>query len=127
MNRFQSLSGWLLISAIVVVPAMAFPAQPSANAQHQLVGEHGMTLYVFDTDGDSGHSTCSGPCASVWPPYAADAGATASDGFSAIARPDSSLQWAFKGRPLYRYAGDAKPGDHRGDGINGTWHIALSK
>lgn len=125
MKRSLFLSGWLVVGAMMMAPAMAAQPPPTANAQHQLVGARGMTLYVFDADGDSGRSECSGPCASLWPPYAADANVTASEGFSVTARPDHSLQWAFKGHPLYRYAGDAKPGDQRGDGINGTWHIAL--
>lgn len=125
MKRSRILSGLLVAATMSTAPAIAAPAPPTVNAQHQLIGARGMTLYVFDTDGDSGHSQCTGPCAGLWPPYAAAAGATASGGFSVIARPDRSLQWALKGRPLYRYAGDAKPGDHRGDGINGTWHIAL--
>ena len=124
MTRSRFPACLLLVGAMVLAPAMAAEAPPSANAQHELVSARGLSLYTFDTDGDTGHSQCSGPCATVWPPYAAVAGSHAGTGLSVITRPDHTLQWAFKGRPLYRYAGDTKPGDHRGDGINGTWHIA---
>lgn len=124
MTRSRFLAGCCIVGAVALAPAMAAEPPPSINAQHELVGAQSMTLYTFDTDGTTGHSQCTGPCAHVWPPYAASAGAATSGSFSVIARPDHSSQWAYKGHPLYRYAGDTKPGDHRGDGINGTWHIA---
>jgi predicted lipoprotein with Yx(FWY)xxD motif len=35
------------------------------------------------------------------------------------------MQWAYKGKPLYTFAKDTKPGDTTGDGfLNGAWHIA---
>ena len=39
-------------------------------------------------------------------------------------RDDGSKQWAYKGKPLYFWAKDAKPGDKTGDGINQVWHTA---
>ena len=34
-------------------------------------------------------------------------------------------QWTFRGRPLYRWRGDAAPGDATGDGfLEGAWRIA---
>ncbi|MGN8186461.1 hypothetical protein ACTJLD_10810, partial [Burkholderia sp. 22088] len=35
-----------------------------------------------------------------------------------------SKQWAYRGRPLYRWKQDRKPGDAGGDGIGGMWHVA---
>ena len=87
-----------------------------------MVGSGGYTLYTYDPDGRTGQSQCSGPCAAVWPPYAADAGATASGDFSVTVRADGIHQWSYRARPLYRYAGDSTPGTHAGDGINGVWH-----
>ncbi|HGG05709.1 MAG TPA: hypothetical protein ENK28_09650 [Aliiroseovarius sp.] len=31
---------------------------------------------------------------------------------------------AYRGQPLYLYAGDSKPGDINGDGVAGVWHLA---
>ena len=39
---------------------------------------------------------------------------------------DGSKQWAYKGKPLYTFAKDTKPGDVTGDGfLNGAWHLAM--
>ncbi|MGN2243604.1 hypothetical protein ACFWZU_08860 [Frateuria sp. GZRR33] len=46
-------------------------------------------------------------------------------GFGRIVRADGRRPWVWQGRPLYRDAGDAPPGDARGDGPNGTWHRAV--
>ena len=32
-------------------------------------------------------------------------------------------QWAYKGKPLYFFAGDAKAGDVNGDKQGGVWHV----
>ena len=36
-------------------------------------------------------------------------------------------QWTMNGKPLYYFAGDAKPGDRMGDGQGGVWHVISSK
>jgi predicted lipoprotein with Yx(FWY)xxD motif len=41
-----------------------------------------------------------------------------------VTRDDGSKQWAYKGKPLYTWVKDAKPGDVTGDGVNSVWHIA---
>ena len=49
--------------------------------------------------------------------------AKASGDWSVITRDDGSKQWAYKGKPLYSWAKDQKPGDMTGDGFNGIWHV----
>jgi len=44
--------------------------------------------------------------------------------YSIIRRDDGTSQWAYKGKPLYFWAKDAKPGDRSGDGVNQVWHLA---
>ncbi len=45
--------------------------------------------------------------------------------FTVITRDDGGKQWAYKGKPLYTWQKDQKPGDITGDGfLNGAWHIA---
>jgi predicted lipoprotein with Yx(FWY)xxD motif len=83
-----------------------------------------MTLYTFDKDA-GGKSACNGPCATNWPPLMASADAKPAGSYTVIARDDGGKQWAYKGKPLYAWNKDQKPGDVTGDGfLNGAWHIA---
>ncbi|MBX3611363.1 MAG: hypothetical protein KF871_15830 [Hydrogenophaga sp.] len=104
--------------------SMYASAAPAKVADGMLVGPNQMTLYTFDRDSaGSGKSVCNGPCATNWPPLMAAAGDSASGDYSVITRDDGSKQWAFKGKPLYYWIKDAKPGDKTGDGFNNVWHI----
>ncbi|WP_153145459.1 hypothetical protein [Dechloromonas sp. H13] len=99
-------------------------AAPATESGGVLTGANGMTLYTFDKDAP-GKSNCNGPCATNWPPlYAAD-GDSGSGDYSVINRDDGKKQWAFKGKPLYYWTKDQKPGDRTGDGfLNNAWHVA---
>ena len=44
--------------------------------------------------------------------------------WSIVVRDDGSKQWAYGGKPVYRWIKDQKPGDKTGDGVNKVWHIA---
>jgi predicted lipoprotein with Yx(FWY)xxD motif len=116
----------MLLTAVLSVPA--FAAEPAGTAQTAkgptLVDAAGKTLYTFDKDGP-GKSACNGPCATNWPPLAAPAGASTTGNWSVVTRDDGASQWAYKGKPLYTWAKDTKPGDITGDGfLNGAWHVA---
>ncbi|MFZ2100912.1 MAG: hypothetical protein WAU86_10145 [Oricola sp.] len=102
--------------------AVAAPAGLTMSEAGVLVDGNGMTLYTFDKDA-AGVSNCYGGCASSWPPFIAKAGASADSDFTLVERKDGGAQWAYKGMPLYYWAGDAKPGDAKGDGVGGVWHI----
>ncbi|MBT9552072.1 MAG: hypothetical protein IV088_14565 [Hydrogenophaga sp.] len=89
-----------------------------------LAGPNGMTLYTFDKDtAGSGKSTCNGPCATNWPPLMAG-GASASGDYSVVTRDDGAKQLAYKGKALYYWIKDTKPGDKTGDGFNNVWRVA---
>ncbi|WP_422010756.1 hypothetical protein [Roseateles sp.] len=119
-RSFAATAALLLVTACASTP----PA-PANAADGVLVGANGMTLYTFDKDAaGSGKSSCNGGCATNWPPLAAAAGAAASGDWSVIARDDGTRQWAFKGKPLYFWAKDQKPGDRTGDGFNKVWQLA---
>jgi len=116
-----------LLALILLVAAGGAAAQsaPAKMEGGMLVGVNGMTLYVFDKDeAGSGKSVCNGPCAQNWPPLAASDGAKSGGDFSVITRDDGKKQWAYKGKPLYFWAKDQKPGDTTGDNFNNVWHVA---
>ena len=101
------------------------PAKVTDTAKGEaLVDAKGMTLYTFDRDSGS-KSNCSGQCAKNWPPLAAPANAQASGDWTVITRDDGSKQWAYKGKPLYLWVKDTKPGEVTGDGVNNVWHVAM--
>lgn len=117
------LFGTITLGALTLSATLA--AMPTVGADGVLVGPNGMTLYTFDKDAaGSGKSVCNGPCATNWPPLAVAAGDSAQGDFSIITRDDGSKQWAVKGKPLYFWIKDSKPGDKTGDGINSVWHVA---
>lgn len=105
---------------LLALPALADMAKVEGD---RLVNEAGMTLYTFDNDKD-GASACYDACSTNWPPLMAAPDAKAEGDHSLVARKDSSNQWAYKGKPLYLWIKDAKPGDTTGDGVKGVWHIA---
>jgi predicted lipoprotein with Yx(FWY)xxD motif len=89
-----------------------------------LVDGSGRTLYVFTSD-SGGKATCTGPCATIWPPDTTT-GTPRASGLPAsmlgtTMRPDHITQVTFNGHPLYHFSGDKKPGDVNGQGIQGTW------
>ncbi len=104
--------------------ASMYAQNPAKMADGMLVGPNGMTLYIFDKDAaGSGKSVCNGPCATNWPPLMASDSDKASGDYMVITRDDGKKQWAMKGKPLYYWAKDTKPGDKTGDGVQGVWHI----
>ncbi|HUY65374.1 MAG TPA: hypothetical protein VMV06_01025 [Acidimicrobiales bacterium] len=104
-------------------------ASPRGSLGVILVDRSGRTLYRFLPDG-TGKPTCTGACAAVWPPltvpvgtmHVSASGLSASDLGTATGT-GGALQVTFKGMPLYRFSGDARPGDAKGQGLGGTWFV----
>lgn len=97
---------------------------PAKLADGVLTGPNGMTLYTFDKDATgSGKSVCNGPCATNWPPLMATDMDKAQGDYSVITRDDGKKQWALKGKPLYYWVKDSKPGDKTGDGVGNAWRL----
>ena len=115
-----------IAAALVLTSAALFSAGAYAQAVKTqdgvLVNSAGMTLYTFDKDA-GGKSACNDQCAKIWPPVTAAADAKASGDLSVITRDDGSKQWAYKGKPVYLYAKDTKPGDKTGDNFKDVWHV----
>ena len=101
----------------------AEPASPAPTAKNGMfVTAKGMTLYTFDKD-SAGKSACNDQCAKAWPPVAAPADAKPMGDLTVITRDDGSKQWAHKGKPLYLFTKDTKPGDKTGDNFKEVWHV----
>ena len=115
----------LNIAALVVALGLAGCATVGANfSSGILTDQAGMTLYTFDKDvANSNKSMCNGPCAANWPPLVASKDDKGGGAWSIMTRDDGSLQWAYNGKPLYRWVKDKKPGDRTGDGVGKAWHI----
>jgi len=47
--------------------------------------------------------------------------ALATSDFTVFTRPDGQKHSAYKGHPLYFFAGDAAAGDTKGRGVNNAW------
>jgi predicted lipoprotein with Yx(FWY)xxD motif len=111
----------VLLAVAIAAGAQTMPAKKAADGTW--TDAKGMTLYVFDRD-SGGKSACNGPCATNWPPLMAAADAKPSGDWTVVTRDDGGKQWAYKGKPLYTWGKDAKPGDKTGDGVNNVWHTA---
>jgi predicted lipoprotein with Yx(FWY)xxD motif len=122
-------------SAAPMVPAKKSTSSATVSLRSTslgkiLVDSNGMTLYLFEKD-TSGMSNCSGSCASVWPPSTASGSVHAGKGVKAaklttISRSGGQKQLSYNGHPLYRYAGDSKPGQTKGEGLNqfgAKWYV----
>jgi predicted lipoprotein with Yx(FWY)xxD motif len=97
-----------------------------------LTDDQGQTLYVLLND-SANTSSCTDSCAQTWPPFVTtEANPAVGDGLDAkllgtLTRADGSQQLTYNQRPLYHFAGDAKPGDTNGQGIGSVWFVASPK
>jgi predicted lipoprotein with Yx(FWY)xxD motif len=87
-----------------------------------LVDSQGRTLYLFQKDTGT-TSSCTGACATAWPPVMATGQTTAGSGANAAllgttARSDGGTQVTYNGHPVYLFSGDHKAGDTNGQGVN---------
>ena len=97
-----------------------------------LVNGQGRTLYIFVPD-NAKKVTCTGGCASVWPPLAIAAGQkpTVSGGVNASLvssdpNPSGGDVVTYKGWTLYLYVADPGAGTDHGEGVNsggGLWYV----
>lgn len=88
----------------------------------------GWTLYRFDKDSaNPPTSNCAGECAKIWPPALTDGNpeisGIAPDKVGTVNRQEGTKQLTIGGWPVYRYAGDEKPGQWKGQGVGGTWFV----
>jgi predicted lipoprotein with Yx(FWY)xxD motif len=89
-----------------------------------VVDSDGRTLYAFTNDTD-GASTCTAACAKAWTAATLTAAPVAGPGVTAtlslVEAPGGGQMLKAGKWPLYRFVGDASPGDTNGEGSGGTW------
>ena len=113
-------------------PAKPVPA-PAVSATVKLadsplgkimVDAEGRTLYAFTKDAN-GSPTCTDACAKAWPASSLTGQPIAGSGIAAplrsITGPTGGAMIVAGKWPLYRFAGDAAPGDTNGQGSGGVW------
>jgi len=126
--RLASLVAPLACSVLLAAcgsMSMSSASTPARVTDGVFVGSNGMTLYTFDRDTmGSGKSVCNGACATNWPPLMAAASDKSAGDWTVVVRDDGSRQWAYKGKPVYFWAKDTKPGDRTGDNVNNVWRLA---
>jgi predicted lipoprotein with Yx(FWY)xxD motif len=94
-----------------------------------LTGPNGMTLYTHTGD-TATSSSCTGSCATAWPPLETNGQPTALAGVTGqlgtLTRPDGGTQVTYRGLPLYYWQGDTKAGDATGNGVEGFSIVTVS-
>ncbi len=126
MNISRTFVRLAAAGALFAIASLGMAQMPAGvkTADGALTNAAGMTLYTFDKDA-GGKSACNGPCAGNWPPLMASGDAKDMGDWTVITRDDGGKQWAYKGKPVYTWVKDQKPGDKTGDGFaNGAWHVA---
>ena len=91
-----------------------------------LVDQEGFTLYAFLNDTD-GESTCTGDCLANWPAVVVEGELNVGNldpaQFSTVENPEAGPMLKMGDWPLYRFAGDAAPGDINGQGVGEVWYV----
>ena len=114
-------------------PSAAIVGLRGSMLGQTLVDGQGRTLYLFEAD-KPGMSNCTGACTSAWPPYVSNGTPHAGTGVTGALlgtsiRGDGAAQVTYHGHPLYYYAGDSRPGDATGQGLDAfgaKWYVLAS-
>lgn len=138
MKRVMTL---LAVAGAVLGASVAVAAASSAHAAGSaavvgtrstslgtvLVGPNGHTLYLLKTDSKD-KSSCSGGCATAWPPLttkgAPKAKGSAKASLLSMFKRGGVEQVAYKGHPLYYFASDTAAGQTSGEGSNGFYVVS---
>jgi len=133
-----------LLASLIVVAGLALVVSATGSAAGSaatvktrhgklgtfLVGTNGRTLYLFEKD-KTKKSTCADACATAWPPLLTTgkpnaAGKAKASLIGTTKRADGKTQVTYKGHPVYYFVQDKKPGDTKGQGVDGfgaEWYV----
>ena len=105
--------------------AVAIQTAQRPDGSEYLTDGDGRALYLLE--GKDQPTACVDACATEWPPFTAETGATPSvtgaqqDLVGTVQRPDGTSQITYGGHPLYYYAEDTAPGDVKGQDYTDQW------
>src|SRR5689334_8429844 len=128
LKQKSLLGGVVAIIALIAVAALASASGSISRAttvktghalgRTVLVNRAGLTLYSLSAE-TRGRFICTGSCLSVWHPLVVRSGQkpTGSRSLGTIRRPNGPIQVTYKGKPLYTFSGDHKPGEAKGEGF----------
>jgi len=107
-------------------------ATPAGKLGTVLVTNKGFALYMFAPDA-ARHVTCTGGCATAWPPLLVHAGQAVAAGpgvrpglLGTAQNPGGGRVVTYHGWPLYTYLGDATAGQAAGQRVDddgGYWYV----
>ena len=114
-------------------PALREPVQPKPDVPpgfgvtttlrgRLLHTTRGFSVYAFDRDTRT-RSACDAACEQVFLPLQAPATASAHGDWTIFTRASGERQWTFRGRPLYRYAEDARVHSLAGSDVPGWRNV----
>jgi len=115
--------------------AMTIGLQSVSGIDGKILADgQGRALYLFTAD-KSSTSTCTGACASAWPPVTASAMPMAGGGVSqsllgTTKRADGTEQLTYNGHPLYYFSADTGSGMAKGHGLKAfgsDWYVLDGK
>ena len=120
-----------------IIIGLAALLATAASAYRRRTGQGDGQLGRQDLDRREGHDalhlrqgrgrqdrTATTNAPTAWPPLAAAADAKAEGEWTVVDRTDGTKMWAYDGHPLYTFVEDKAPGDVKGDGKGGVWHVA---
>jgi predicted lipoprotein with Yx(FWY)xxD motif len=91
-----------------------------------LATSNGMTLYLYTAD-PKNKSTCTGGCASVWPPLKTSGKPVAGPGVNKMLLGQTSNHIVtYNHHPLYTYTGDGAAGQANGEGVNNFYVVTAA-
>jgi predicted lipoprotein with Yx(FWY)xxD motif len=121
------------VSAAAGPPAGQAAGRTTVKTGHALgmrvlVTPRGRTLYSLSAETHGRFICTTSYCLSLWKPLLIRGRRpTGAPHLGTIRRPDSGKrQVKYRGKPLYSFVQDRKPGDAKGEGFRdvGTWHVA---
>ena len=91
-----------------------------------LAAADGQVVYTYDKDSKGSAPTCTGSCATTWPPLTGKPLASEADTLpgtlGTVSDANGAKQVTYNGLPLYTFKG-AKLFATTGNGVGGVWHV----